>query len=830
VVQRDPRKTELLEETFGELKAKSEALLLKKESLEKDLARLTEEVRALETKIELTAKETKSAEEELVTTPFPNIVRDRLKAIDGIRKARKERKRILEKRVRALENSQKYLLSHMGFLEEILSILAPHRRESEKKITRESFVELYRSMVRAVEKAIGFIGSLPERVRTFRAEMQKKEARGWYFNAMLKTAGLGLVLLASFWLVRKRFSKRIEGIISLVDPENKSIDALNDEIIFYITYMIYYCLSPIAVLLFLFLSMKLVGVAPLWARCLLSVAEVWLGFVFLQRINHLFFRTRRVRAVVEMDAVARNYLHRWIGVVIGYAAVFGGIWLLAYRLETSRTNLFLIQALYTVGFLVLFLVIVSRWRTALVGYLRFDLTPKELAKVTVSTWLKNVYNYVVAWAYSLLVIHILVTAALWLIGYDETAYFIFKATVLSIAVIVAGIVLQILVRKAVGKILEAKLREAEKGTVAAFFGIVLVVLQKLIGLVLIATVVALVLHFWRIKHIDDVLLILKMPASVAFFKSAGIILLIILCTNWVVRFLRFAVDTLLESAIRTTDAVVLRKKKTVGPLLKNAIRYVVYIAAGVGILYAGGMDPKTIAGTLAIFGLAVGFGAQSLIKDIITGIFIIFEDSISVGDVVGIGETTGVVEEIGIRVTKIRPFSGVLVSVPNSEISRVTNYNRGWNRAIIQVGIAYEGDVEKAMEVLKEVMDQYARQNPFVCLEPPEVQGVLDFGASEVIIRGIMKVAPMMVWEVERELKRRAKRAFDEKHVEIPFPRRVIYHRHEVEEAGKPLEANKVPEGVEMPGKAREGLTDPRKGAAQDGGSGGAGGSGGSQP
>jgi small conductance mechanosensitive channel len=294
-----------------------------------------------------------------------------------------------------------------------------------------------------------------------------------------------------------------------------------------------------------------------------------------------------------------------------------------------------------------------------------------------------------------------------------------------------------------------------------------------------AAAVVLILHFWELYHLDDVILALKSPGSAAFFRAAGIIVLILVSTNWVIRFLSFTVDTLLESAIRTTDAVVLRKKKTVGPLLKNAIRYMVYIAAGIGILYAGGMDPKTIAGTLAIFGLAVGFGAQTLIKDIITGVFIIFEDSLSVGDRVGIAEMTGVVEEIGIRVSKIRLLDGVLVAIPNSEITQVKNYNRGWNRAVIKVGIAYEGDVEKAMEVLKEVMDQYAREHPFICMGSPEIQGVLDFGSSEVVIRALMKVAPMKGWEVERDLKKRVKKAFDEQGVEIPFPRRVVYQRIE---------------------------------------------------
>jgi small conductance mechanosensitive channel len=192
-----------------------------------------------------------------------------------------------------------------------------------------------------------------------------------------------------------------------------------------------------------------------------------------------------------------------------------------------------------------------------------------------------------------------------------------------------------------------------------------------------------------------------------------------------------------------------------------------------------GVDTTAIIASAGVIGLAVGFGAQSLVKDVLSGAFLLFEGIISVGDSVKVGEHSGKVELIGLRNIHLRKFSGELRVIPNGEVNSFGNFNRDYMRAIVEVGVAYEQDVERGMKVLEEIANKWAQENQDIILESPVIQGVLSLGSSEVILRVVTKVKPMTHWGAERELKRRIKDAFDKKGIEIPFPRQVVYIRKE---------------------------------------------------
>lgn len=220
-----------------------------------------------------------------------------------------------------------------------------------------------------------------------------------------------------------------------------------------------------------------------------------------------------------------------------------------------------------------------------------------------------------------------------------------------------------------------------------------------------------------------------------------------------------------------------RRVNTVVPLLRSILKYVVIFFAVILILGQLGVDATAILAGAGIVGLALGFGAQTLVKDVLTGVFLLLEDSISVGDVVQIGDITGTVEDIGLRVTRIRPFSGALIVVPNGEISRIANYNRGFTRAIVEVGIAYEADIDRAVNVLEEVADKYQREQPQKVLEPATVHRIVRLDSSSVILRLVLKVAPNEHWGVERDILYLIKKAFDQEGIEIPYQKHVLYIR-----------------------------------------------------
>lgn len=224
------------------------------------------------------------------------------------------------------------------------------------------------------------------------------------------------------------------------------------------------------------------------------------------------------------------------------------------------------------------------------------------------------------------------------------------------------------------------------------------------------------------------------------------------------------------------------RANTLIPLLQSISKYVVYFIAIVMVLKELGVDTTAILASAGIVGLAVGFGAQSLVKDVISGALFLFEGIISVGDSINVGEHSGTVEFIGLRNIHLRKFSGELRVIPNGEVSSFGNFNRGYMRAVVEVGVAYEQNTEKGMKALEEIANKWAEENKDIVLEPPVVQGILSLGSSEVTLRIAIKVKPMTHWGAERELKRRIKGVFDEKGIEIPFPRQVVYLRKEKED------------------------------------------------
>lgn len=172
--------------------------------------------------------------------------------------------------------------------------------------------------------------------------------------------------------------------------------------------------------------------------------------------------------------------------------------------------------------------------------------------------------------------------------------------------------------------------------------------------------------------------------------------------------------------------------RTLAPLLGSALRYLFYFTAAVMILDRLGVNVAAILASAGIAGIAIGFGAQHLIRDVIAGFFLIFEGLIQVGDVVRVGEITGTVERIHLRTTQVRQFSGELVTIPNGEIQRFGNMNRGFMRAIVQIGLAYESNLDRAIAVMHQVGEAWAADHPDLALAPPEVQGIMELGASEV--------------------------------------------------------------------------------------------------
>jgi moderate conductance mechanosensitive channel len=210
---------------------------------------------------------------------------------------------------------------------------------------------------------------------------------------------------------------------------------------------------------------------------------------------------------------------------------------------------------------------------------------------------------------------------------------------------------------------------------------------------------------------------------------------------------------------------------TLGAVLGNVASIVIFTLAI--LLVLGELDISLgplIAGA-GIAGVALGFGAQSLVRDFLSGIFIVMEDQYGVGDIVDVGSASGVVEEVTLRVTRVRDVQGTLWHVPNGEIRRVGNMSQLWARVILDAEVAYDTDIAEASKVIKEVADGLWREAlpTAPILEEPELWGIEDFGVKGISIRLAVKTEPGSQWAISRELRARLKRAFDERGIQIPF-------------------------------------------------------------
>ncbi|PKM47402.1 MAG: mechanosensitive ion channel protein MscS [Firmicutes bacterium HGW-Firmicutes-8] len=214
-----------------------------------------------------------------------------------------------------------------------------------------------------------------------------------------------------------------------------------------------------------------------------------------------------------------------------------------------------------------------------------------------------------------------------------------------------------------------------------------------------------------------------------------------------------------------------RRVLTLKTLTKSVLRYATYFVVGFTIIgqlaQLTNTDPKGFLAGAGILGVALGFGAQSLVKDVITGFFILLENQYGVGEYITTGSFSGFVEELGLRVTKIRDWGGEYHIIPNGQITAVTNFSRGSMRAVVEVGIAPEEDIDKTLRVMNRVVETVGRELAEVIVEGPEVLGVTAFGSGEVVIRTIAKTKPMEQWRIERELRKQFKEAFNREGIRI---------------------------------------------------------------
>ncbi|MDD2447348.1 MAG: mechanosensitive ion channel family protein [Tissierellia bacterium] len=246
-----------------------------------------------------------------------------------------------------------------------------------------------------------------------------------------------------------------------------------------------------------------------------------------------------------------------------------------------------------------------------------------------------------------------------------------------------------------------------------------------------------------------------------------IIIKIIIC--FIQRFIKKTLEHQRKENIEVND----KRALTLGILLNNTVKYILYFIGILITLDEFGINTASIIATAGVGGIAIGFGAQSIVKDVITGFFILLEDQFSVGDYVQIGSNSGIVEELGLRVTKVKGFNGELHIIPNSSIQIVTNSNKGNMRAWVNVLVPFEEDIEKATKALEEAC-LYIQTNNESVVDGPSLLGITELEGSFIRFSIVAYCKADTQWSVERDIRKIVVDKFNEENISIPYPRKVI--------------------------------------------------------
>lgn len=268
-----------------------------------------------------------------------------------------------------------------------------------------------------------------------------------------------------------------------------------------------------------------------------------------------------------------------------------------------------------------------------------------------------------------------------------------------------------------------------------------------------------------------------------WFTTSGLRILLTFLVAWLalrtihavgVRIVRRATD---KDPARVSEEE--RRAQTFAAILDYAARVLVFAVAGLVVLNEVGTDITPFVTGAGIAGVALGFGAQSLVKDVLAGVFILTEEHFRVGDVVEIAGKSGQVERVNLRTTFVRDLDGAMHIVPNGQITVATNKSFRWSRVVLDLQLGYDTDLQKVEELLARIGAE-TKADPVWgkdLLEEPQVMGVESFNESSINLRLLVKTLPLRQWDVARHLRRRIKDAFDQAGVKMPFPQRVIHYK-----------------------------------------------------
>ncbi len=402
----------------------------------------------------------------------------------------------------------------------------------------------------------------------------------------------------------------------------------------------------------------------------------------------------------------------------------------------------------------------------------------------------------------LVIFYILLFYGVWALKMSGGACYLLKGTILSLLAVVIGIALLRSIHPFFQKQIQISTDLRERfPRLAHRVNQYMEIIYKGIRILVIALVILAVLQAWGVDSFgwlagDTGQLLLETVLSVI-----GVLALAFIVWEVANTFIERYLQEKMEDGVTQVYSA---RTRTLMSVIRKALLIALVVITTLTVLSELGVDIAPLLAGAGVLGLAIGFGAQKLVQDVITGVFILLEDQITEGDVVSVGGKAGLVEAVDIRTLRLRDLAGTVHTLPYSTIDSVSNLTKGFSFYVFDVGVAYREDVDQVMAVLQEIGADLQNDPEYgkVILEPLEVLGVDAFADSAVIVKARIKTAPIKQWWVGREFNRRMKKRFDELDIEIPFPHQTLYFGVDKERKAPPARVRILTKnGVEFSGE-----------------------------
>ncbi len=618
-----------------------------------------------------------------------------------------------------------------------------------------------RRLSEQVMSGVAVLRDLPRIAEWFKSQADNRSARDFWLGLLGK---LALVLAAGYlaeWLVGRAFGQLRRRVES--DPAA----SLGQRILLGLSR---FCLDLLAIFAFAAAAYGVLALAepgPRTRLVILAIVNAHIAVRALLALTRILFAPAapRLRLLRIADETA-HYLYIWVRRVASVAlyGYFAAEALLLLRFGSDAHDLALkLVGLVTVTMLVIF---VLQNRVAVADWLRAHATRGPVGSVLgrlADLWHLLAATYLVA------------VYAVWILEVPNGFAYLMKATALTLAI---GLVARLLVSGAERLVSRAfqigpDLRLRYPG-LEARANRYLPLLIRVLRFVIYAAALLFVLQAWGVQS-------LAWLTSTAGTRVVGtglsvLLVLALALAAWE------AISVSLERYAAKLDAADPQsaRARTMLPLIRTFVSVILFVMVGLIVLSQVGIDITPLLAGAGVIGIAIGFGSQKLVQDVINGLFILAEDSISVGDIVDLDGRGGQVEAMTIRHIRLRDFDGSLLTLPFSEVKAILNRTKNYSRYVFETEVAYKEDVDRVIAVLNELGEEMRNDPDYgpLITEPLEVAGLDKFAASGVVIKSRITTLPIKQWVVGREFNRRLKRRFDEMGIEIPFPTRTVYHVH----------------------------------------------------